>query len=84
MVMSKQVSNINDRMRIGYGVKQRLIEVTHPPWGLSNNDEPSLNSRFHRMLVKVFFLRDNAHDIFDGIAVFKDILQIGRLITDHK
>jgi hypothetical protein len=36
------------------------------------------------MLVKVFFLRDNAHDIFDGIAVFKDILQIGRLITDHK
>lgn len=42
--MSKQVSKINDRTRIGYGTKQRLIEGTYPSKGLTNNDELSLNS----------------------------------------
>ena len=44
IVVSKQISKINDRSRIGYGAKQRLIEGTDPSKGLTDNDELSLYS----------------------------------------
>jgi len=76
--MRKQVSKINDRTRIRYGNKQRLIKGTDPSKGLTNNDELSLDSRSHCTLTPVFFQRDTAHDVFNRIAGFKDILKIGR------
>jgi hypothetical protein len=52
--MSEQISEINDRTRIGYGTKQPLVESADPCKCLTNNDELSLDSRSHGTLASVF------------------------------